>query len=326
MRQGFIWAGSGFAAVLVTGAAVVGLRGFPPPVPRPQQATAVAPPPAAVPANPAAVDAAPGGAPGFDIVKIDRAGNAVIAGWAAPGARVRVLDGSRTLGEVTADGRGEWVLVPDAPIPPGERQLSLEATDPHGRTLPSTDSVALSVLPASPGGGNATLAVLLPGNAQEAARVLQRPQAAADGALSLDTVEYDGQGRLVLSGRALPSASLNLYAGDRRLATAIADAHGNWSSVSPRPALAGRYQLRVDELAANGSVVRQVARLFEPAAAPAVPAGHRYVVKRGNNLWLIARRTYGDGFRYMVIYSANRGHIHNPNIIYPGQTFTLPKS
>jgi len=70
----------------------------------------------------------------------------------------------------------------------------------------------------------------------------------------------------------------------------------------------------------------RVSRPPASSAAPAVPAGQRYVVKRGNNLWLIARRTYGDGLRYMVIYSANRGHIRNPNVIYPGQPVTLPQS
>jgi nucleoid-associated protein YgaU len=51
-----------------------------------------------------------------------------------------------------------------------------------------------------------------------------------------------------------------------------------------------------------------------------------YIVQRGNNLWLIARQRYGEGFHYTAIYSANRGQIRDPNRIYPGQTFKLPKS
>ena len=54
--------------------------------------------------------------------------------------------------------------------------------------------------------------------------------------------------------------------------------------------------------------------------------GGRYVVRRGNSLWLIARQLYGEGFRYTAIYSANRDQIRDPNRIYPGQTFKLPKS
>ncbi len=48
-------------------------------------------------------------------------------------------------------------------------------------------------------------------------------------------------------------------------------------------------------------------------------------VKRGDSLWRISRSTYGNGNRYHVIFDANRGHIRNPNLIYPGQIFVLPK-
>jgi nucleoid-associated protein YgaU len=48
-------------------------------------------------------------------------------------------------------------------------------------------------------------------------------------------------------------------------------------------------------------------------------------VQPGNSLWRIARRTYGQGTRYTVIYEANRQQIRNPDMIFPGQIFTLPK-
>ena len=46
----------------------------------------------------------------------------------------------------------------------------------------------------------------------------------------------------------------------------------------------------------------------------------------GNSLWQIARQTYGNGVRYLIIYSANLGQISDPDRIYPGQVFKLPKS
>ena len=54
--------------------------------------------------------------------------------------------------------------------------------------------------------------------------------------------------------------------------------------------------------------------------------GQNYVVQRGNSLWRIAQRAYGAGTRYVVIYSANPNRIRNPNKIYPGQVFKIPKS
>jgi nucleoid-associated protein YgaU len=83
--------------------------------------------------------------------------------------------------------------------------------------------------------------------------------------------------------------------------------------------------LRLDQLAADGSVVRRVAVPYEPPSeGSAVAAEGGYVVQRGNSLWLIARQVYGQGTRYTAIYGANRPQIQDPNKIYPGQHFKLP--
>jgi hypothetical protein len=55
-----------------------------------------------------------------------------------------------------------------------------------------------------------------------------------------------------------------------------------------------------------------------------VPEVNTAVVSRGENLWRISRRIYGQGTRYTVIYDANLAQIRNPDRIYPGQTFVLP--
>lgn len=53
--------------------------------------------------------------------------------------------------------------------------------------------------------------------------------------------------------------------------------------------------------------------------------GTAYTVKKGDNLWTLAKRFYGSGADYTKIYEANRDTIgSNPNLIYPGQTFTIP--
>ena len=289
------------------------------PPPAPQQA-ANPPPAAAAPASTAPI------VPSFDIVKVDPSGHAVIAGRAAPGAKVTVLDGDKPLGQVTADARGEWVLVPNDAMSPGERQLTLEATDPKtGAKTKSSDTVALAVAPAQ---GSGTVAVLLPGNASEPAQALQTPNA-RNGSLSLDTAEYGPDGKLMLSGHAAPGATLRLYANNQLVATVTADSGGKWSSVSARPQAAGKIELRIDQLNADGSVAQRVAEPFEPQAAAGsaanVPTGN-YTVESGNSLWTIARKTYGNGTQYTVIFGANKQLIRDPNLIYPGQIITLPKS
>ncbi|MDE0812232.1 MAG: hypothetical protein OSB69_23395, partial [Alphaproteobacteria bacterium] len=65
--------------------------------------------------------------PTFDVVRVDHEGNTVIAGRARANTKVRILDGGKVIGEVTSDGRGDWVFVPTERLAPGSRVLSLSA-------------------------------------------------------------------------------------------------------------------------------------------------------------------------------------------------------
>lgn len=47
-------------------------------------------------------------------------------------------------------------------------------------------------------------------------------------------------------------------------------------------------------------------------------------IERGDSLWRISRRVYGEGERYTLIYDANQDQIRDPDLIYPGQVLVLP--
>jgi LysM repeat protein len=47
-------------------------------------------------------------------------------------------------------------------------------------------------------------------------------------------------------------------------------------------------------------------------------------VQPGFTLWRIAKENYGDGILYVKVFEANRGQIRDPDLIYPGQVFTVP--
>lgn len=70
------------------------------------------------------------------------------------------------------------------------------------------------------------------------------------------------------------------------------------------------------------------ATVEQPRAAetsPAPAASQTYTVVSGDCLWNIAKKFYGNGSKYTVIYNANKGVIGgNPNLIYPGQVLTIP--
>lgn len=54
-------------------------------------------------------------------------------------------------------------------------------------------------------------------------------------------------------------------------------------------------------------------------------SGNTYIVQAGESLWTIARKVYGDGRLWRLIYNANRDIIVNPGRIRIGQKITIPE-
>lgn len=50
-------------------------------------------------------------------------------------------------------------------------------------------------------------------------------------------------------------------------------------------------------------------------------AGSTYTVQKGDTLWNISVRAYGDGYKWVSIAKAN--HLKNPNLIHSGNVLTL---
>jgi nucleoid-associated protein YgaU len=79
------------------------------------------------------------------------------------------------------------------------------------------------------------------------------------------------------------------------------------------------------------SAVAGKSRRKKPAHDTCRAAGIRaktpgwYIVRRGDTLWKIAARHYGDGRRYPVISKANARRIGDPNLIVRCQRIYLPK-
>ena len=155
--------------------------------------------------------------------------------------------------------------------------------------------------------------------------------------ISVDTISYDLEGRVVVSGRGLPIQAVRIYLDNAPIAETMTGESGRWEvrldAVDP-----GVYTMRVDLVAEDGSVEARIELPFkreEPQAVAAVMARDTQApefsgvavrtVQPGNTLWAISQERYGRGILYVHIFDANRNQIRNPDLIYPGQLFLLPE-
>ena len=256
--------------------------------------------------------------PSFDVVRIGADGDTVIAGRALPGAVVTIIDGTTELGHVTADARGEWVFVPAEALPPGSRELHLKALNPDGAVVESSEPVVL-VVPERGKGPALAIKTLRGGGS----KVLQSPAGSGGGLLSLDVVDHDDQGRLFVGGKAPVGGKVFLYLDNKLFGKGDADSEGAWRIAAIGPKGGDKHVLRADLIGDKGKVLARV----EVVWAPGEDLGKGttgVVVAPGNSLWRIARRLYGRGVAYTVIYEANRERIKDPDLIYPGQVFSVP--
>lgn len=271
----------------------------------------------------------------FDAIRINSGGYQVIAGQGPAGARITLYDGEVVIGAVDADANGDWVFVSEAPIAPGDHQLSLSVTH-DGRTMTSAD-IALVVVPPRDGTADRTasldesdgkpLIFLIP-KAGGASTILQAPDEAALGllGLSIDVIDYGEDGAVIISGHGAAGAFVRLYLDNLPIGEGWIDrGAGGFRILADRPIAPGTYRLRADQLDAEGSVTDRTETPFQRAAPSEIAVAEgKVVVQPGNSLWRIAHSAYGRGVHYTVIYMANRVQIHDPDLIYPGQILTVP--
>ncbi len=296
----------------------------------------VEPAAAAVPPPPVEV------APSFDTVRVEPDGTALIAGRATPGTEVNVMINGALVGKATANAEGSFVLIPDKPLPAGAGTLTLETRNGES-VIVSDTSVAVAIKEQAK--GEALVAIVKP---DEPAKVVQAPSSGADQSpakkVVLDSVDYDSEGNIIFSGRSLPGNIVRIYVDNAVAGEVTANAEGKWTFDGRTAIAPGTHALRADEVDASGKVISRVELPFQREEAAKVAAiqtpadgqkigvktggsnavPQRVIIQPGNNLWRLSRLVYGKGMQFTVIYEANKDQIRNPDLIYPGQVFSMP--
>ena len=181
--------------------------------------------------------------------------------------------------------------------------------------------------------------------------------------IAVEAVEIEGN-KIFIAGTAQGGSAVKVYANSALLGTTKTAPNGRFLVQTVQQLAVGDYIIRADMLGKDGvTVVARAAVPFKreagervSAVAPATSGTDTQtetgavtpqtdgqapqvadagtplqnvdgsvIIRRGDSLWQISRRTYGAGMRYTTIYLANKEQIRNPDMIFPGQVFALPE-
>lgn len=264
------------------------------------QPEATAPEAAQPEAEPAPNAAAKPEVPSFDTVRVEKTGEAVIAGRAAAGSNVVVKLNGQEIGKTVANSDGAFVVIPEQPLPAGSGAITIEATA-AGEMQPVTSEQSVAIIVPEGQKQQALVAVVSP---DAPTKVLQKPEAeepkvaeapaaeapAAEAPaaeqvpaklVSIDAVDYDSSGNIVFSGQGEAGNTARVYVDNKFLGDAAVGEDGRWTFSGTADVAQGVHTLRVDGLDSQGNVLNRVevpffreeqtkvAETTPPAAAPA---------------------------------------------------------
>lgn len=168
--------------------------------------------------------------------------------------------------------------------------------------------------------------------------------------VSIKAVEIEGD-TLFVAGEGEIGATIRGYIDDALVAGGSVNVEGNYVLEAKTDVSVGLHTIRVDMLDADSRVVARAVVPFDRPPGNQIAAistdadgtsaeqadgtrtfvqpqlqgsDNAVIIRRGDNLWRISRRVYGRGVRYTTIYLANETQIVNPDLILPGQVFSVP--
>ena len=141
----------------------------------------------------------------FDIVRLDKNGDVVIAGKTIPNVKVDILDGNEILASVFSDANGDWVWVSDEPLPEGIKRFNLKYLNGEDEFVSQQNIIILREK-------NNSSSKILRFSKNSSIEIINNNSKILG--LTLDIAEYLNKDHLILTGRTKPNTNVKLFLSD----------------------------------------------------------------------------------------------------------------
>ncbi len=277
-----------------------------------------------------------------DILRVDESGITIIAGSADPSTTVEAKINNQTIGKSEVNQDGEFVITGEVSSSNQPQELQIITKEEKTKKIVSKEPVenegdwvyetkSFIILPGIIKNNNDNE---IENERLDDVRIFEVQQTDIllkeefkninVEKLTLDRIKYSENGTAILYGRARTDMNVMVYLNNQFKMKTIPGKDGSWDvdlGVIPP----GIYKLRIDETTVNGDVKFRIETPFKQETKELLDKmfTKAITVQPGNSLWRIARRIYGRGIMYLDIYNKNSHLIKDPDLIYPGQIFSL---
>ncbi|MCT8990890.1 LysM peptidoglycan-binding domain-containing protein [Chelativorans sp. SCAU2101] len=257
--------------------------------------------------------------PFIEAVEID--GREVfVAGRAEPGRLLRVYANDILLDQTRVSPEGRFLVEAERDLPVGDYIIRADVLADDGVTV-----VARAAVPFERPEGEQIAAVAPAAMPRQADDM---PQAGGGDAQEDNREDRESSGAQAVDGATQADAFADEQpAAGGNAAAQSASSRADEGAVSGESSIAQSSASREEQTqsASAGGFARPSDQGGVAVTSPRLqPVEGAVIIRRGDTLWQISRRVYGRGIRYTTIYLANQDQIRDPDLIWPGQIFTIP--
>jgi len=280
--------------------------------------------------------------PKVDIIKVEPDGSFVIAGVGKPRSEILILEKGKIIESAKVDKSGTWAIISNKQLSSGDNLIVI---DQHNQDGTHSLSREIYVTKIDKKNKSKPMVVAIPNQDGGKIQIIQKPSKLNNSkkektlivpivnklnlplkTFRVDSIFFNELGNVAIQGKANFGSYIDLYIDNIIIKKLSISSEPEWKFNSLKVFDFGHHRLKVILRSRDNNVLKKIELPFMRVKIPEGMLPEDYVIiKPGDMLWSISYRIYGNPFKYVEIYNENKDQISNPDLIFPGQIFALPK-
>jgi hypothetical protein len=278
--------------------------------------------------------------PKVDILKVDPDGSYIIAGKGKPNSTISLLEKGNKIESVNADKSGSWVIVSQSNLESGDNLLIIDQDNVDGTSTQSkeiyvtkidkeNEKKPLVIEIINEDGGK--LSIIQSPSIRKLKTNVQNDLNLSEKSIKkinifeIQSVSFTQDGSLSIQGIANYGSNIEFII-SKNLSSIVLKNKPEWVFKSSYKLDYGMHKLIANLKSQDNTTLDSITLPFMRSEMPTGALPDNFVlIKPGDMLWTISYKIYGNPLKYIEIYEENRDQITNPDLIFPGQVFSIPK-